>query len=301
MRKFKLIMMVACLVLDVEGGAIWTETNCNLGAERKTFFMGEEKPVYGLPTDAICCNSTLSSRLCDSLDNKEDCVGENRCDWREEGGARCVSNRDEYNNVCCRPEDTQVNCMDLLHGKCPAAWQVPAECCPFPYNKYDGVLATSSQDTVCCNAPCTAIEMAWAGNASLGITANPDCKADMSPNCAPQMRSTFSSMDMFGGGNINPMLLSSMMGFPINQNSPQKFGQTFDLMSQMEDVAGPMGGTMALASMLSGQDYTEDVEEITVDDFFNSLIESLNNDNDLFQYNRDIYSDPIFGKQVKSI
>ena len=72
-------------------------------------------------------------------------------------------------------------------------------------------------------------------------------------------------------------------------------------MSQMEDVAGPMGGTMALASMLSGQDYTEDVEEITVDDFFNSLIESLNNDNDLFQYNRDIYSDPIFGKQVKSI
>ena len=43
---------------------------------------------------------------------------------------------------------------------------------------------------------------------------------------------------------------------------------------------------------------TEPVEEITVDDFFNALIEALDNDKDVFEYQSDTYSHPFFGKMV---
>ena len=40
------------------------------------------------------------------------------------------------------------------------------------------------------------------------------------------------------------------------------------------------------------------VTEITVDDFFNALIEALDNDKDVFEYQSDTYSHPFFGKMV---
>ena len=38
--------------------------------------------------------------------------------------------------------------------------------------RYADRLDTGDPDLVCCNAPCTAIELAWAGNETLGIEAN---------------------------------------------------------------------------------------------------------------------------------
>jgi len=66
----------------------------------------------------------------------------------------------------------------------------------------------------------------------------------------------------------------------------------------MESVSGDLANLYAVSDMMTGGDKAQkEVEEITVDDFFNALIESLDNDKDVFEYNRDIYSDKIFGKQ----
>ena len=119
--------------------------------------------------------------------------------WRDQ---ECKPNRDYANNVCCRPEDVSTNCLHLLAGECPPGWRVARECCPAPYDKwvspcvlskessmiltnvvlialpsvsiprYADRLDTGDPDLVCCNAPCTAIELAWAGNETLGIEAN---------------------------------------------------------------------------------------------------------------------------------
>ena len=194
--------------------------------------------------------------------------------------------------------------MNLLDGKCPKAWQIPKECCPAPYNKYSAsnppILATDSPDLACCNAPCTAIELVFKGNESLGIDRNTSCKADMSINCGPHQRSAFSAMNMFGNNNnINPMLLTAMMGFPVGSNLQLGKNTGNGLFGQMESASGDVKGMMALTGMMTGEESKkEPLEEITVDDFFNALIESLDSDKDVFEYNRDIYSDQVWGKQV---
>ena len=43
------------------------------------------------------------------------------------------------------------------------------------------------------------------------------------------------------------------------------------------------------------------VTEITVDDFFNALIEAPDNDKDVFECQLDTYSHPFFGKMVSLI
>ena len=58
----------------------------------------------------------------------------------------------------------------------------------------------------------------------------------------------------------------------------------FGLMADMMNVAKGTDG-----------DY---VDEITVDDFFDSLIEALDNDKDVFEYKSDTYSHPLLGKVV---
>ena len=57
---------------------------------------------------------------------------------------------------------------------------------------------------------------------------------------------------------------------------------------------GLMADMMNVAKGTDG-DY---VDEITVDDFFDSLIEALDNDKDVFEYKSDTYSHPLLGKVV---
>ena len=67
---------------------------------------------------------------------------------------------------------------------------------------------------------------------------------------------------------------------------------------------GMLGGDIGLmADMMNAAKGTDGdyVDEITVDDFFDSLIEALDNDKDVFEYKSDTYSHPLLGKVVSII
>ena len=67
---------------------------------------------------------------------------------------------------------------------------------------------------------------------------------------------------------------------------------------------GMLGGDIGLmADMMNVAKGTDGdyVDEITVDDFFDSLIEALDNDKDVFEYKSDTYSHPLLGKVVSII
>merc|ERR1719334_4230 len=54
----------------------------------------------------------------------------------------------------------------------------------------------------------------------------------------------------------------------------------------------------ALKNLGYGSSRDSHVDEITVDDFFDALIEALDNDEDVYEYNKEISSDSWFGKQA---
>ena len=85
---------------------------------------------------------------------------------------------------------------------------------PLSYDKYRKRMETGAGDTVCCNAPCKVIELAWKGNATRGIKPNEAC--------------TFGSLSLWW-------------------------------------------------------------RLVTVDVFFNMLIEALDNDKDVFKYQSDLF------------
>merc|ERR1712042_150910 len=229
----------------------------------------------------------------------------------------CKANRDKANNVCCKNPDLDKveNCVDLMSGRCPKAWQVPRDCCPAPNDKYAYMLTCDSKrsDLICCNAPCTAIEQAWRGsegNLTAGIHPVPGrsrCTADGSQmptavkeNCAPGKRSFLSGLmgggaGGFGGGaGLDPSMLSQLMGMPV--------GESTDLGKVIPGMAGGTGldGGATLAALQGlgfGASKKDHVDEITVDDFFDAIIEALDNDKDVFEYNKEINSDSWFGKQ----
>merc|ERR1719318_1572969 len=89
-------------------------------------------------------------------------------------------------------------------------------------------------------------------------------------------------------------MLSQLMGMPV--------GQSIDLGKVIPSMAGGTGlnggATLAaLQGMGFGSSKDSHVEEITVDDFFDAIIEALDNDKDVFEYNKEVNSDAWFGKQ----
>merc|ERR1719315_862258 len=129
------------------------------------------------------------------------------------------------------------------------------------------------------------------------------CKADgavmpqaVKENCAPGKRGYMQQMlGGFGGtGGMDPSMLSQLMGMPV--------GQSIDLGKVIPSMAGGTGlnggATLAaLQGMGFGSSKDSHVEEITVDDFFDAIIEALDNDKDVFEYNKEVNSDAWFGKQ----
>ena len=86
------------------------------------------------------------------------------------------------------------------------------------------------------------------------------------------------------------------MDFPTSGSS--SFGQSNPFFGSMDDMLGGQFGMMMGLMSDMGVSESEPVEEITVDDFFNSLIEALDNDKDVFEYKSDTFSHPYFGKMV---
>merc|ERR1719500_1051296 len=93
---------------------------------------------------------------------------------------------------------------------------------------------------------------------------------------------------------MDPAMLSQLMGMPV--------GESIDLGKVIPSMAGGTGmnggATLAaLQGMGFGSSKDSHVEEITVDDFFDAIIEALDNDKDVFEYNKEVNSDAWFGKQ----
>jgi len=177
-------------------------------------------------------------------------------------------------------------------------------------------------DLVCCNAPCTAIEQAWRGvegNATVGVSPVPGkahCKADgaqmpaaVRENCAPAKRSLLASLMGGGGGNyglgglgglggggLDSSMISQLLGIPVGEGESYDLGKVIPGMAANTGLDG--GATLAALQGLGfGSSKESHVDEITVDDFFDAIIEALDNDKDVFEYNKEIYSDSWFGKQ----
>jgi len=280
---------------------LWNRKNCNLSGGRNV--------VRGVVTDAVCCNATSSyggvaHPKCLGLD-RYSCADEDTCYWRH---GRCLLNRDKKNNVCCEESNIMGNCVDVMAAKCPKEWQVPSDCCPAPYDKYATVLS-AAPGKVCCNAPCAAIELAWRGkqgNATEGIppvAPKTHCRADVifaessGKKCSPAAKSYFNSMAGMGGMDINS--LSLMLGMPVQQ--PMDIGQLLSGMGGLGGVGFVSNDDKNLAALKNlgyGSSKDSHVDEITVDDFFDALIEALDNDEDVYEYNKEINSDSWFGKQA---
>merc|ERR1712183_1183949 len=97
-----------------------------------------------------------------------------------------------------------------------------------------------------------------------------------------------------GGGGLPMDMINQLMGMPVSQ--PMEIGKVMGMMGGNTGLDGGLT-LQALESMGFGSSKDEHVDEITVDDFFDAIIESLDNDKDVFEYNKEINSDSWFGKQ----
>merc|ERR1711970_1346679 len=253
---------------------------------------------------------------CQSRTTESDC-GTTRCKW--EGGS-CIWNRDAQNNVCLHPPtghttlpDATKNCADILKGRCPLSWEVPTGCCLEEHSKYE-LLLTSTPGFVCCNAPCTSLEASHKAGAKVHLFALTEvttgtglvvanqtvCNGNMgSTLCAPGMRSYFGAYHRGGGGGLmDKNMQMSTMG--IYGGRPMYGGR---VIGGYGTIGLPGMGFMNQVDLdEEGLDSKEGhVEEISMDDFMETLIEALDTDADVFESDRQITSDPWFGKQRFSL
>jgi len=248
----------------------------------------------------------------------EDACGTDRCKW--EGGS-CIWNRDAQNNVCLHPPtghttlpDATRNCADILKGRCPLSWEVPTGCCLEEHSKYE-MLLESTPGFVCCNAPCTSLEASHTAGTQVHLFALTEvttgtglvvanqtvCNGNMgSTLCAPGMRSYFGRQTMGrGGGLMDRNMQMSTMG--MYGGRPMYGGR---VIGGYGTIGLPGMGFMNQVDLDNeeGLDSKEGhVEEISMDDFMETLIEALDTDADVFESDRQITSDPWFGKQRFSL
>merc|ERR1719450_1913223 len=301
---------------------LWTKANCN-----------EEGggAIKGLVVDAVCanvadnCPSSTNARSCRASvgcswdagvckwDNgggcksrtTEDACGNDRCKW--EGGS-CIWNRDAENNVCLHAPsghatlpDATRNCALLLKGKCPLSWEVPTGCCLEEHSKYE-MLLESTPGFVCCNAPCTSLEASFKAGTKVHLFALPSvttatglvvsnqtvCNGNMgSILCAPGMRRYFSSGMGGQGGMMDMNMQLATMG--MFGGGPLSGGRVIGGYGAV-DVPGM--GYMNVMDLDNMSDEGH-VEEISMDDFMDTLIEALDTDADVFESDRQITSDPM--------
>merc|ERR1719234_42158 len=311
---------------------LWNNANCNLNGtavkgQTVDAVCANVADICKEKTDSSTCASsgcTWLSRLdvcrwgtyedgCLSRTTSDDC-GTDRCKW--EGGS-CMWNRDAQNNVCLHPPtghttlpDATRNCADILKGRCPLSGEVPTGCCLEEHSKYE-MLLESTPGFVCCNAPCTSLEASYAAGTQVHLFALTEvttvtghvvanetlCNGRMgSILCAPGMRSYFGSQNTNrGGGMMDRNMQMSTMG--MYGGRPMYGGR---VVGGYGTIGMPGMGFMNQVDLDAeeGLDTKEGhVEEISMDDFMETLIEALDTDADVLESDRQITSDPWFGKQ----
>merc|ERR1719398_565130 len=311
----------------------WTSANCNEDGGSAVQGLTVDAvcanvaDVCKLKTDQTSCSQagcTWSSNVCKwntedgcvSRTTEDDC-GNTRCQW-DAATTTCGWNRDATNNVCLHPPsghttlpDATRNCAAILKSKCPPAWEVPTGCCLEEHSKYE-VLLESTPGFVCCNAPCTSLEASHAANTQVHLFALTEvttgtglvvqnqtvCNGNMgSTLCAPGMRSYFGAQNRVrGGGLMDRNMQMSTMG--MFGGMPMFGGRVVGGYG----TAGPPGlGFMNEVDLENEESKEGHVEEISMDDFMETLIEALDTDADVFESDRQITSDPWFGKQKFSL
>merc|ERR1719308_577532 len=294
---------------------LWNKANCNEDGTGA---------IEGLVVDAVCANA---ADQCPSKTDANSCgqsVGctwdAGACKWRTDGGS-CIWNRDAQNNVCLHPPaghdtlpDATRNCADILKGRCPLSWEVPTGCCLEEHSKYE-MLLESTPGFVCCNAPCTSLEASHAAGTQVHLFALTEvttgtgrvvanqtvCNGNMgSTLCAPGMRSYFGAQSRgMGGGMMDMNMQMSTMGMYGGRNM---YGGR--VIGGYGSIGLPGLGFMNQVDLDSEEGLNSKeghVEEISMDDFMETLIEALDTDADVFESDRQITSDPWFGKQRFSL
>ncbi|CAB4060778.1 unnamed protein product [Lepeophtheirus salmonis] len=239
--------------------SLWNELNC----------------VNGSVIDAVCCEDSH----CTELSSEKDCnkADASTCLWDSEN-EKCVQNRDARNNVCCLNAGGEM-CMAVSRGICPTDHEVPSGCCSSMGAKWDGILSVNKTGYVCCNTPCHDMEK------KLGCEVPPRCH-----------ERSHKGLD-YGQLGFKSGLLDNYLNGPY----PTEIGQVVPGLIAPPPLYGGYGDEYKgdfPGQGLHDYDDSEDkhVEEITVDDLMNSLIEALSADDDVYSYDKVMTSDPLFKK-----
>jgi len=208
------------------------------------------------------------------------------CEWveSEENSGKCIPKADDRSDVCCRGGAVKDACHSIAYKmECPKDWLVTKGCCPDENErKYNSILGGIPDDMDCCNSPCTQVEKAISNGAT---------NCTLSSRCAPGPRSYAMSYDPY-----------STLGFfhQYRHGIPHKFGSIFhggygDYDDEYDDEYDEHDEEEHDVKRKKSK-HSSHVDEITVDDLFELMIEALEDDTDVKSYDAEYYTDPFLGK-----
>jgi len=266
------VILGLVFMTGVSADFLWTEANCPASV--------------GNVTDSICCGAET---FCEPLTTESACVSGDAaiyCQWNATETVKCAPSVDRQSNVCCQGQETNT-CSSLFAGLCPEEFQVKKECCQGDavLTKYSFLKTANDDELVCCNAPCAAMERAG---------------CPLTAKCAPSQRSysmghPYQALGFnhhYGGGG----------GYPNNHQYGQiLYGTGFGHdrhYKRRHRKNRKHGSGYSDDDKDKDYDYSKEhhVDEITVDDLFLMMIDSMEKEADVKVYDSDITSDPYLGK-----
>jgi len=246
----------------------WTDELCN----------GDNMMV----TFSKCCGN---EPYCSAKKDKSDCTNGEvglYCEWvdSDESNGKCVPKEDDRSDVCCRGGAVKDACHSIGYKmECPKDWLVTKGCCPdSAERKYNSILGGIPSDMDCCNSPCTQVEKAISNGAT---------NCTLSSRCAPGPRSYAMTYDPY-----------STLGFfhQYRHGAPHSFGSIYHGGYDDYDEEYDEDDEDDTSEKKKSRDHYSKVDEITVDDLFELMIEALEDDTDVKSYDGEYFTDPFLGK-----
>jgi len=244
-------------------------------------------------TFSKCCGN---EPYCSASTNELDCEEDEKglyCHWVEpddsESKGKCVPKPDDRSDVCCRGGTIKDACHSIAYKmECPQDWLVSKGCCPDDSErKYNEILGGIPDGMDCCNSPCTQVEKAISSGAA---------NCTLNTRCAPGPRSYAMTYDPY----------NTLGFFHSNRHhgSPHSFGSIYHGSGYGHDYGHDYYEDEDYEHEKDdkhdkdkhGKDDYDHVDEITVDDLFELMIEALEEENDVKSYEAEYYTDSYLGK-----